>query len=94
MSDAAGVELVEARDLAEQGRLAAARRAEYRHELAVIHVERDLVERAKRAEGLGDAVDDQPRHGSTPRAGVPAVNSVDSISAIVTATVSMASAAA
>ncbi len=91
--DAAGVELVETGDLPQQGCLAATRRAEDRHELAVADVERDFVERAKRTERLGDAIDDQPRHGSTPVAGFP-VSKVESINAIVTATVSVASAAA
>ncbi len=91
--DAAAVELVETRDLPQQRRLAATRRPEDRHELAVADVERDFVERAERAERLGDAIDDQSRHGSTPLAGLP-VSKVESISAIVTATVSIASAAA
>ena len=91
--DAALIELVEARDLPQQRRLAAARRAQYRHELAVADVERYLVERAERAERLGHAIDNQPRHGRTPLVGLP-VSRVESISAIVTATVSIASAAA
>jgi hypothetical protein len=91
--DAAAVELVEAGDLPQQSGLAATGRPENRHELAVADVERDFVERAERAERLGDAIDDQPRHGSTPLAGFP-VSRVESISAIVTATVSIASAAA
>jgi hypothetical protein len=91
--DATAVELVETGNLPQQSRLAATRRAQDRHELAVADVERDFVERAERAERLGDAIDDQPRHGSTPLAGFP-VSKVESISAIVTATVSIASAAA
>ena len=50
--DPSRIRLVEARDLPQQRRLAAARRAEDRDELAVLDVERHVVERAERAERL------------------------------------------
>ena len=64
--DASGVELVEARNLPQERRLAAARRAEYRDEFAVLDFDGDVVERADRTKRFADVVDCQPRHGRTP----------------------------
>ena len=86
---------VEAGDLPQQRRLAAARRAEDRDELAVVDVERHVVERAKLAERACATRSIVSRAmAARPAAGVPASSSVDSISAMLTATVSTPSAAA
>ena len=53
--DAAGILHLEAGDHAQQRGLAAARRAEEADELARLHLERDVVERAEGAEALGNA---------------------------------------
>src|SRR4029453_6410305 len=92
--NAAGIELVEAGDLAQQRRLATAGSAEYRHELAVGDFERYIVQRAKRAERFRHVLDRQSRHGRTPAGSRPAISSVDDMSAVVTTTVSAPSAAA
>ncbi len=65
---------LEAREHAQQRGLAAARRPEQREELVGADVERDVVDRARRAEALGHALDAHDRRGahagsSAPRSG-------------------------
>ncbi len=59
--DTAGAGLLEARDQPQQRRLAAAGRSEQREELALIDVERKMIDRGEAAEALADAFDPQQR---------------------------------
>ncbi len=60
--DDPGVGVVEARDQAEQRRLAGARRPEHRGEAARGHAQRDVAQHDGRAVRLGDAADGQRAH--------------------------------
>ena len=61
--DRSGGRSLEARDDAEQRRLAAAARADERNEFALAHVERDVLERADLVEGLADIPHADGRRG-------------------------------
>jgi len=56
-------DLLEAGDDAERGALAATRRADEDDELAVLHLEVDVVQHLDLAEGLGDAAQRDVSHG-------------------------------
>ena len=92
--DPAGIRSIESRDLAQQRRLAAARRSENGEELPIGDLERHVRQRREVAVPLAEALERQSRHGSTPFGSRPARRRVDSINALVTTTVSMPSAAA
>jgi hypothetical protein len=69
--DAPGRRRLEAGEQVQHGRLAAARRADDREELALPHVERQVLDRdgrpvAVRVEALADALDDELRARSSP----------------------------
>jgi len=56
-ADGAGIGRGQSRQQPEQGRLAAARGAEQRQQLAVVDVEADVVQRLESAEGVGKVPD-------------------------------------
>src|SRR5512132_375081 len=85
---------IEACDLPQQRRLAAARGTQDRDQFAVRDGERYVVERAKFAVALGEPLDRQSRHGRTPEGRRPAAKRVDSMRPMLTTTVSTPSAAA
>ena len=57
------------RDDAQKGGLAAARGADERHELAVVHIERDIAQDLRGAECLDDVAKLDTRHGAPSRTG-------------------------
>ena len=54
---------VEARDHLKRRRLAATRRSQQRHELALADGERQLIDRNMLAKSLGELLEDKKRHG-------------------------------
>src|SRR5262249_40332241 len=85
---------LETGDEPQQRGLAATRRPEHREELAVRDREAHILDRARRAEALGDLVEAYARHGTTPSGRLRPRRPARAASASVTATEMVPTAAA